>query len=112
MKHSHVDNTRYSQVTLYTRRADVECSPPYLRWVVGALLWLRSLLTSVRAPPRHSPPPPPPVMLLVLLLAAAARPCLQAEPSILSSLYGYDDCIGSVDNFDTQARHWWAIPRQ
>ena len=44
-------------------------------------------------------------MLLVLLLAAAARPCLQAEPSILSSLYGYDDCIGSVDNFDTQARH-------
>ena len=51
------------------------------------------------------PAPPPPEMLLVLLLAAAARPCLQAEPSILSSLYGYDDCIGSVDNFDTQARH-------
>lgn len=46
-------------------------------------------------------------MLLGLLLAAAARPSLQAvqaEPSILSSLYGYDDCIGSVDNFDTQAR--------
>ena len=51
-------------------------------------------------------------MLLVLLLAAAARPCLQAEPSILSSLYGYDDCIGSVDNFDTQASHWWKITRQ
>ena len=102
MKHSHaffVDNTRYRQVTLYTRRADAACSPPYLRWVVGALLWL------VSAHHRATPRPPPPEMLLVLLLAAAARPCLQAEPSILSSLYGYDDCIGSVDNFDTQARH-------
>ena len=59
----------------------------------------------------HQCPPlaaaPPAEMLLGLLLAAAARPSLQAvqaEPSILSSLYGYDDCIGSVDNFDTQAR--------
>jgi len=53
------------------------------------------------------------VILWILLLAAAANACTPKAPAtissftpaILSTLYGYDDCIGGINEFDTDEEY-------
>ena len=37
--------------------------------------------------------------------------CFPHSPAILSTLYGYDDCIGGVNNFDTEEEYFQELKR-
>ena len=37
--------------------------------------------------------------------------CFPHSPAILSTLYGYDDCIGGVNNFDTEEEYYQELKR-
>jgi len=62
--------------------------------------------------------PSPSLLLgLVLSLLAGANTCnvnpvSQYSPAILSALYGYDDCIGGVNNFDTEEEYFEELKRR
>jgi len=47
---------------------------------------------------------------LLTLSITAGQPSL--SPAILSTLYGYDDCIGGVNNFDTEEEYFLELKRR
>jgi len=51
-----------------------------------------------------------PLSLLLTLSTTAGQPSL--SPAILSTLYGYDNCIGGVNNFDTEEEYFQELKRR
>ena len=44
-----------------------------------------------------------------MLKKVVSNPIL--SPAILSTLYGYDNCIGGVNNFDTEEEYFQELKR-
>jgi len=52
------------------------------------------------------------LFFFLILLVTATPSAASIRPAILSTLYGYDDCIGGVNNFDTEEEYLQELKRR